>query len=422
MRNRVLVVALILAVLAYGVLIGGVQVPVARAQELPYIPDYDKDNSGLIDKTEAIAALNDYLVNGRADKELAIAAVNGYLLQGGVADLQEQLQRLREMKQTGGEIKPPPPEEQAKKLAAAVAQLESEAADKYLISQDEQRQKIEQLRKVARQQFMVSHHESSKPEWTPQPTPEPSPAPYSGPAPVITSCSPDHGQPGDLIAIEGQNFPESQGPSDGVKFLIGDDCAGPKWVWGKIEYWTPTAILVEVPDTMGPTWCGAPQIDPFEGWLIVQCYGKDSNLLSFRWEPTIEMQLLLFMNADHYTRTNTYCLNDPDPIYSNNYSVVQMTHATNLLACGASLDDEYFVHIYCGSIQKLTHNWVVDHVEFSRVYSERGEADACVAESYPGTDNPYVRVHWWVTAYDWVNYTLSVWVRGPAHTAPCQAN
>jgi len=53
----------------------------AVAQEGDYeVSKYDLDKSGLIEKSEAITAINDYLLKGTTDKPFALAVMNSYLL------------------------------------------------------------------------------------------------------------------------------------------------------------------------------------------------------------------------------------------------------------------------------------------------------------------------------------------------------
>ncbi|UCD72220.1 MAG: hypothetical protein JSW70_04275 [Syntrophobacterales bacterium] len=47
---------------------------------------------------------------------------------------------------------------------------------------------------------------------------------------------------------------------------------------------------------------------------------------------------------------------------------------------------------------------------------ESGEVDASVTEKHVGTNNPYVKVHWWSTAWDYVEYTLAVYIKGTKGT------
>jgi hypothetical protein len=89
---------------------------------------------------------------------------------------------------------------------------------------------------------------------------------------------------------------------------------------------------------------------------------------------------------------------------------ITVRHAHTIHPFGCSTDDEFHENV------RLINNWAVDDMHFSAVVSESGEAEAKVAQWRKGSDNPYVKVHHWVTAWDWVAYTLSVYIKGPKGT------
>jgi len=65
---------------------------------------------------------------------------------------------------------------------------------------------------------------------------------------------------------------------------------------------------------------------------------------------------------------------------------------------------------------RLINNWVVDRVEFGKSISEPGEANAWVKESHVGTNNPFVKVHFYANRWEQVEYWLKVYIKGPAGT------
>jgi subtilase family serine protease len=58
---------------------------VVLCEEKPPIAQYDQDNSGFIEREEAIAVVKDYLIYGKINKELAIEVVKAYLLETPVS-------------------------------------------------------------------------------------------------------------------------------------------------------------------------------------------------------------------------------------------------------------------------------------------------------------------------------------------------
>ena len=86
---------------------------------------------------------------------------------------------------------------------------------------------------------------------------------------------------------------------------------------------------------------------------------------------------------------------------------------------GARGDDVFFQNY------QLKNGWIVDSVVFTQGATEN--ANSYVAASSPGTNSPYVDVHWWVTGTgicvenigcsnpppSYTAYELSIFIRGP---------
>ena len=81
MKCKAVAIALVLALLASGIQFIGSQVPVAAAQEPPSMAIlFDADGNRLIEKQEAILAVNSYFSRGKPTKAETISVVNTYLL------------------------------------------------------------------------------------------------------------------------------------------------------------------------------------------------------------------------------------------------------------------------------------------------------------------------------------------------------
>lgn len=210
-----------------------------------------------------------------------------------------------------------------------------------------------------------------------------------GQNPVITRLSVSHGQPGDPVLISGQDFGDRK--AQVAVFVASGDVR-----WALIDYWSPTQILASVPNV-----AGIPR--SYNGGLYVKtARGRQSNLISFRFDPA--MEIVAFMPWYH----NKYRICYADR-FSKNWSSTAITvrHSYTSLYWGCSKDDEFHhdSHLPNGSI--------VTNIDFTKAVSEPGEADARVSVSHVGTNNPYVKVHWWSTAFDWVTYTLAVYYKRP---------
>ena len=80
MRRIVIPAVIVLSLLAVVIPSPVNQPPPILAQDTPSsVADYDLNGNGRIDREEAIAALNDYLVYGIIDVELAGAVIEAYM-------------------------------------------------------------------------------------------------------------------------------------------------------------------------------------------------------------------------------------------------------------------------------------------------------------------------------------------------------
>jgi hypothetical protein len=212
--------------------------------------------------------------------------------------------------------------------------------------------------------------------------------------PVISSLSVNHGQPGDPILISGQDFGNEKG---WVEVYVAPE----ERRSATIGYWSPTQILASVPDAVVQ--------NSYNGGLYVVTAGErlGSNLVSFRFDPAMEVRVLVPQGDNKFRN----CGGGTDKSYTN--TAVTVSHDHSFFYWGCSLDDEFATRT------RLLGSWVVDRVEFTKALSEPGEADASVTEKHLGTSNPYVKVHWWVTAWDQVSYSLAIYVKGPKGTECC---
>jgi hypothetical protein len=276
----------------------------------------------------------------------------------------------------------------AKAMAAAETKLATQAAARFQeYEQALEREVLQQQRVVAAQHLKVINDTYGVLD------PNTIPAPENDP--VVSKLSVNNGQPGDPILITGTDFGAQRG---WVRIHVAE--AQPKPA--EVQEWTPTQILASVPDVSGIP-------DSYNGVLRVETpAGRQSNMVSFRFDPAMEVRIFPPWYQNTYRKCDAWFPGTEAGLYTNwTADAITVGHSHVWLAFGCSTDDEFHENV------ELMNNWTVEHVDFAAIASEGGEADASITHKYEGTSNPYVKVHYWVTAWDWVRYTLSVYVKGP---------
>ena len=99
-------------------------------------------------------------------------------------------------------------------------------------------------------------------------------------APVITSLSVSHGQPGDPILINGSGFGAAQGQSK-VHLIVGP---GHDVTTGQVDFWSDNQIMTYVPFK--------DSLQKFSGEMYFQGANGKSNLVQFEYDPLMQFVVL----------------------------------------------------------------------------------------------------------------------------------
>ena len=202
------------------------------------------------------------------------------------------------------------------------------------------------------------------------------------PNPAIASMSVTQGQPGDPVMITGSAFSNDGGE---VHFIINPG----KDVLARVDFWSDTQLFLTVPDASG--------ILGFNGQAYM-VRGSDkvkSNLVPFRFNPGLEPRQI--------TGTGDRALAWP---FVEDSSATTIKHVSYSFFWGHKGDDVFFLST------KLKNGWVVDSASVSPSCSKSG-VGAYVGELRPGTDSPYLKVHWWINPMGCLYYGFGVVVIGP---------
>jgi hypothetical protein len=218
---------------------------------------------------------------------------------------------------------------------------------------------------------------------------------------TVTSAT-DKGDPGTPLLINGKGF----GDSGEVQLQVS---AG-RYVKANIAQWSDTAIVAEVPDVSGvPV--------NYSGTSYVRVANSPTNTpFTFTFIPAVERRLLDVQTVldrwnalvttfnDNIGQADSWGAGGPN-------SEIQTRHQ-NAFWNHHEGDDQYFwvsqfpqlpvglpSWFYPGppTLHRLKNGWKVTAVNFEGFKFEH-LWDSWVAESHVGTDNPYVKVHWYVAS------------------------
>jgi hypothetical protein len=241
--------------------------------------------------------------------------------------------------------------------------------------------------------------------------------------PTISTMSADRGQQNDSVLLSGQGFCDTKGE---VHFVISPN----QDITAPIIQWSDTQILTQVPDFTGIR-------DSYTG----QCYIKKPNGVksaarTFTFVPAVERKFMIMKND----------LPDWNVLFSKGTADDSWTYGWQKFQDGtwvqdASIvgshnnrfwynnqgDDLYFWHTNepvffppgTSAVSKLKNGWKVVAVNFSGpdVLTQL-IANAKVTESHVGTDDPTVKVHYWIASglvdnLRTFSYLLSIEIEGP---------
>jgi len=211
-------------------------------------------------------------------------------------------------------------------------------------------------------------------------TTQPPANPPSQPAstnPIITSMSATQGQPGDPVMINGSNFGGGAGE---VHFVI----ANGKDKLAAAAVWSDNQIFVSVPDETG--------VLAFNGTVYVKraTDQKTSNLVSFRFEPTLEIREI--------RATMDRMLKGPVAPQS---PANRIEHETNNFIAGFKDNDLFFLNT------RLRNGWLSDEGRVACYTSSSITCDGGVYvwEIRQGTDSPYLNVRWWLNPAPFASFS-----------------
>lgn len=206
------------------------------------------------------------------------------------------------------------------------------------------------------------------------------------PAPIISNVNVTQGQPQQPIIITGKNF----GRSGDVIFAMAPPNIGYP---GKVEAWSDTMIVVDVPDQSG--------LFQYNGQVFVSTPSGRSNQMPFTFIPAEEVRVI--------SHTSDWVLARPVQTYSDHNSIYHGTENVWGLFAGGKGNDVLF------PTSRLKPGWVVQTVFLNIHDSEYGtnSIGAIVEDFRPSSDTPYINIHWWYDAFNELTYTWGVYIVGP---------
>jgi hypothetical protein len=219
----------------------------------------------------------------------------------------------------------------------------------------------------------------------PYPTPvTPTPTQTPTPLPQIASTDVNQGLPRQLMLINGSGFGSQPGA---VLFLVNPGMEQT----GSIQAWSDTVIGVRVPDATG--------IGAFGGSIIVVRANDSqrSNGAAFTFVPETEVRQI--------RKTFDGTIGQPGNL-SHGEAVFHGWYNFWDSFKGAKNDDVLM------PTSRLGNGWTVDSAQIF-TYRNGQSGDAYVTDSRPGTDVPYMRVHWWREPFTEITYQFAVQIRGP---------
>lgn len=210
--------------------------------------------------------------------------------------------------------------------------------------------------------------------------------------PHITHLDRGEGGAGEPVHISGEGFAN---PVE-VYFNYAEGVAKK----GALSYSVGSELIADIPRYTG-------QSASHDGYIQVAAANGLSEKAPFRFLPSPQEVIPLDISKCDGPVAGFVKGDDSDSLFISSSAVpeIRVYHVGGFMM-GHKNDDEWFRGV------RLRNGWVVDRVEFHK-NNTQDESDAYVVESHEGTDNPYVKVHWWDTpSHDSVSYQLLVWIRG----------
>jgi hypothetical protein len=211
----------------------------------------------------------------------------------------------------------------------------------------------------------------------------------------------DEATPGAPVLLTGANFGDEAGE---VHFLV----SATRDLKAGVAFWSAGQVLTSMPMTDG--------IPAFGGYVYLQRPdGQKSALRPFRFTPLYDVAVIGFpLTAQGYPF---------DSIISEGYSKDTGTvdHFGDVFwgaFFGGKGDEEFY------RTQRMANGWVVVDARLLDIWGNPGArasvgtGEATIAEFRPGTNSPFVKVHWWRDPNSYVHYKIQVTVQRPKNL-PC---
>lgn len=221
------------------------------------------------------------------------------------------------------------------------------------------------------------------------------------PSPVIQGTSVDEASPGAPVLLTGANFGDEVGE---VHFVV----AAARDLKAGVAFWSAGQVLASMPMTDG--------IPAFGGYVYLQRPdGQKSALRPFRFTPLYDVAVIGFpLNARGYLY---------DSLVSEGYSsqdgtVLHLGEVFWGAFFGGKGDEEFY------RTQRLANGWMVVDARLLDPWGNPGAranvgaGEATIAEFRPGTNSPFVKVHWWRDPGAYLEYKIQVTVQRPKNL-PC---
>jgi hypothetical protein len=221
------------------------------------------------------------------------------------------------------------------------------------------------------------------------------------PAPVIQGTSVDEASPGAPVLLTGANFGDEVGE---VHFIV----AATRDLKAGVAFWSAGQVLASMPMTDG--------IPAFGGYVYLQRPdGQKSALRPFRFVPLYDVAVIGFpLSAQGYPFDSVISEGFDKP-----YGTVEHFGDPFWGAFFGGKGDEEFYRA-----QRLANGWMVVDVRILDPWgnpgarASDGTGEATIAEFRPGTNSPFVKVHWWRDPGGYLEYKIQVTVQRPKNL-PC---
>ncbi len=223
-------------------------------------------------------------------------------------------------------------------------------------------------------------------------------APPPAPAPQVAGVSDQAGRPRQLIAIHGSNFGAQPGA---VEFMINAGWKG----YGSVYSWSDSLIAVYVPDASG--------VYDYPAGTVTILRASDtmrSNAYPFGFIAELDTRYITHTNA---AQLNEYVIAPPGAMNSSgvDHGPDRTSNMFFAMFSGAKGDDVFF------QTARLSDAW---HIDWVQVYFDPGATGSGAAwdvSDRVGTNLPFLQVHWYYDAFNYVDFGIQEQITGPRGTA-----